>query len=236
MTQGEQVLRILLVDHQTLFRAGLKHLLSPLGKSLDVHEAECLDGALDCLAPTLHFDLVLIDIQCHGVHGVNDLTRVIEAAPSVPVVAMSGEDHPDAISRTIEAGARGFLLKTCSPEVLICALQLVLSGGVYLPPNILSPPTVPRRTNNSGKSGLNETDSAEWILTPRQMDVLNCLAKGLSNKETAECLGLMTGTVKIHVSGILRALKVNNRTQAVIAVERQRGIPAWPGAMTTLSR
>ena len=69
MTQGEQVLRILLVDHQTLFRAGLKHLLSPLGKSLDVHEADCLDGALECLAPTQHFDLVLIDFQCHGVPG-----------------------------------------------------------------------------------------------------------------------------------------------------------------------
>jgi DNA-binding NarL/FixJ family response regulator len=109
----------------------------------------------------------------------------------------------------------GYIPKSSTPEVMVSALQLVLSGGVYLPPNLLDSAPPPPQTGAAAGNG--EDSDLLQRLTPRQCDVLRLLAQGKSNKQIAEALGLAPGTIKIHISRILRAFEVQNRTQAVIA-------------------
>jgi len=113
----------------------------------------------------------------------------------------------------MDCDASGYIPKTLDSNVVISALQLVFSGGVYLPPNLLSAENTDMRGRRAGsRTG----SSGNARLTPRQGDVLDLMAKGYSNKEIARKLNLAEGTVKLHVTALLKALEVSNRTQAVI--------------------
>jgi DNA-binding NarL/FixJ family response regulator len=215
IASGDTSLRILVADDHALFRAGLRHLLKDSGGEPEIVEARDHQEASQCLAQRQDFDLLLLDLNMPGMEGFQGLRQLCAQAPDVPIVVVSVRDRADDVRRALDAGAMGYIPKSSTPEVMVSALQLVLSGGVYLPPNLLSDPGDEPEADGTDDGGAQA--GLLKRLTPRQRDVLALLAEGKSNKEIAEVLGLAPGTVKIHISRILRAFGVQNRTQAVIA-------------------
>ena len=209
-------MKILIVDDHPLIREALRHVLTALDDKFDLLEAE--DGATAFAAVDAHpeLDLVLLDLALPDVDGFDALAQLREAHPGVPIVVLSASDHADTVMRAIDAGAMGFIPKTSSNQLLLNALKRVLSGHVYLPADILH--------RHQGMPGQNLPRSGETLaprdigLTARQAEVLALLVQGQPNKLICRALDLAEGTVKIHVTAILKALHVSNRTQAVIAV------------------
>jgi DNA-binding NarL/FixJ family response regulator len=195
-------MKILLADDHTLFRSGVKHLLLRLDDDVCVLEANRHEALLQLLAENTDADLALVDLNMPGrKDSLAGLIEVLDHAQTIPVVVMSGTENLDEIHQVIKAGAMGFIPKNESAEVVLCALQLVLNGGVYLPHQFMSPATGQRQ---------NQT-----ILTSRQIEVLQKMFKGYSNKEIGSQLNLSDSTIKCHTSAIFRALEVESRVQAV---------------------
>jgi DNA-binding NarL/FixJ family response regulator len=201
---------ILLIDDHALFREGLKFLLRSLDAALEIDEAGDCAGALEHAA-SRSYDLVLLDLKMPGVAGLDALAALREAIPAAPLVVLSGEDNPGVVRAAIERGAMGFIPKSSTPELLIQALRLVLARGVYLPPAVLDAAADP------GPSG---SETALRGLTPRQVDVLRCVIQGKANKVIARELDVSEGTVKAHLSAVLRAFGARNRTEAVYAAAK----------------
>lgn len=151
--------------------------------------------------------LAIVDLNMPGMDGVSGLSRLRAAFPEVTLVVASGVEEPETIRRILAAGVSGFLPKSEAPEVLLQALRLVLSGGVYMPRQALA---------DLQKGALPEQKAGVGELTPRQCDVLRQLMQGQPNKTIARHLGLTEGTVKIHIAAILRVLNARNRTEAVL--------------------
>ncbi len=210
-------LKLLVADDHPLFRAGLKHLLDRLADRVEIVEAGSADQAFEHLAAGDDFDLVLMDLIMPGMSGYESLRQICDRVPGTPVVVVSVKEGADDVRLAIDAGATGYIPKSSSPEVLINALKLVFSGGVYLPPNLLSAASPDADWQAMSRVKSFPARGALARLTPRQREVLALMAEGKSNKEIAKELGLAAGTVKIHVSSIFKALNVNNRTLAVIA-------------------
>ena len=214
---------ILVIDDHPLIRAGIGHLLGRLADDVSLTEAGDVGKALSILAEAPEFDLVLVDLMMPGMDGFEGLSQIRREAGNAAVVVISMKERSEDVRQSIEAGAVGYIPKSSDPEILINALKLVLSGGVYLPPNVLGgvEPKI-RRADAMGDGVLGApTDDQFARLTPRQREVLALMAQGKSNKEIAQELGLAAGTVKIHVSSIFKALKVSNRTRAVIAARER---------------
>ena len=139
----------------------------------------------------------------------------------MPVVVLSGAEDPALMKQLLALGVHGFIPKAYSPDVMLSALRLVLSGGVYVPPMMLQPgaPPAPPPAAAAAPSGSLE-DQLRRLLTERQLDVLRLLSQGKPNKVIARDLGISEGTVKIHLAAIFRALNVRNRVEAVVASRR----------------
>ena len=208
-------MNVLLIDDHALFREGLKFLLRSLDGALEVDEASDCAKALEHVAAR-SYDLVLLDLKMPGVAGLDALAALRDAIPAAPLVVLSGEDNPGVVRAAIERGAMGFIPKSSTPEVLIQALRLVLARGVYLPPAVLDAARVPASVASHASSD----EMTLPGLTPRQMDVLRCVIQGKSNKIIARELDVSEGTVKAHLSSVLRALDVRNRTEAVYAAAK----------------
>jgi DNA-binding NarL/FixJ family response regulator len=205
--------RILIVDDHALFRQGLRFLLRDLDAELEIAEAgDCTQAIALAAEP---FNLVLLDLHMPGIAGLQALEAVRQAFESSRIVVLSGEEDPRQVRKAIEGGAAGFIPKSSKPEVLLSALRLVLSDGVYLPKVALERVDEPP-ADNAGAAGerLRET------LSERQLDVLRKAVQGKANKVIARELGISEGTVKAHLSAAFRALGVHNRTEAVYAAAR----------------
>jgi DNA-binding NarL/FixJ family response regulator len=229
--------KILVVDDHPLIREALRQVLRALDERLDLLEATSGDEAFELTERNSDISLILLDLTLPGVDGYEVLRRLREEYPGMPVVVLSATEHPDAVLRAIDGGAMGFIPKTSSSQVLLSALRLVLSGAIYLPLEVLRKehdiaPAVPRAP--ATPSDLR--DPVEVGLTGRQTQVLALLVQGKSNKLICRDLNLAEGTVKIHVTAILKTLGVTNRTQAVLAASKlglklpQRN---WPGPSPT---
>lgn len=202
-------MKVLLVDDHALFRRGLRLMLSELAPGMDLSEADSCAQALELAQES--FDLILLDMNMPGLHGLEALRRVKETWPLALVVVLSGEDSGQLVRDVIEQGACGFVPKSSSPEVMLLALQLVLAKGVYLPELALRAggpePASPVLPNIAG-------------MTERQVQVLRLALKGAPNKVVARELGISEGTVKSHLSTAYRMLNVRNRTEALYSAAR----------------
>jgi DNA-binding NarL/FixJ family response regulator len=217
-------MRVLIADDHTLVRRGMHLLLSKLYPEIEVVEAADADAALAAADATPDFDLVLCDLAMPGMEQLRGLQALHRRLPDVPVVILSAISNPDDIVRTIELGARGYVLKSASDDTFRHALSLVLSGEIYLP----SEAFLDRQQRWIGSRGASGAEFAAGnplsSLTERQRDVLTLMMTGQSNKEIARNLGLLESTVKAHVKIILSKLDAANRTQAaMIATEL-----GWP--------
>ncbi len=206
-------MKILVVDDHPLIREALRLVLKALDTEVQLVEAANRVEALAHVGRHPDIALILLDLALPDTNGFELLQELRERYPAVPVVLLSALDQADIVTRALDAGAMGFIPKTSPSEVLVGALRLVLSGGVYLPPEVLRHPATP--AGGSQQAAMSYRDLG---LTGRQGQVLALLIQGKPNKLICRELNLAEGTVKIHITAILKALKVSNRTQAVIAV------------------
>jgi DNA-binding NarL/FixJ family response regulator len=203
-------MKILIVDDHALIRDGLQGVLKKLKRGVSVLEAA------DC-----DIDLILLDLSLPDRDGFSVLTELRERYPAIAVAVLSGTQDSATVTKALELGAAGFIPKGTRREVMLHAFQLIFDGAVYVPQEILAqvdatqsasaPPAAPRE-------GRSIITPAEAGLSERQLDVLALMMLGKSNKVICRALDLAEPTVKNHVTAILRALKVSNRTEAVIAV------------------
>ena len=232
-------MKVLLVDDHPLILAALQSVIQGLGDDVTVIGVDSATAARATLAEDSNYDLVLLDLALGDADGFDVLVEFRAAYPALPVVVVSASDRTSDVIRAIDAGAMGFVPKRSSNTALFEALRMVMSGGLYVPPNMLGPPfgapppegdTVPAVMRPAGAAPLGENSRAEPHqavpsmaaigLTPRQGEVLALLLKGLPNKLIARELNLSVETVKDHVAAVLRALGVSSRTQAVLAVSQ----------------
>lgn len=208
-------MKILLVDDHELFREGVKLLLANLADNCEFAEAADLAGALT-LAAQQSFDIVLLDFRLPGPCGFEALAAMRAAAEAASIVVLSGEDDPALIRRVIDEGASGFIPKASSHAMMMAALQLIIAGGSYLPPHMLS------IAQNDETTGDGADALAATHLTERQRDALRLAMQGKSNKIIARELDVSEATIKAHLSAAFRALGVRNRTEAVFVTARLR--------------
>ncbi|MHB1245741.1 MAG: response regulator [Sulfuriferula sp.] len=214
-------MKIILADDHALFREGARHLLQQLGGGdIEVLEAATCQEAI--IHADLHedVDLALLDLHMPGVTGVECVVHFQAAHPEVPVVVLSGSESRPNVQAVLDVGALGYIPKSSSSQVMLSAIRLVLSGGIYLPPLVMDQELNPVEASIAPQVA--SRGQVPCCLTERQMDVLKLLAAGKPNKLIARELGLGEGTIKVHLAGIFRALEVNNRTEAVMEAQRRK--------------
>ena len=197
-------MRILLADDHDLVRETIAMFVASEGMD-EVTGVSSVDEALDAVTKTGPFDLILLDYNMPGMHGLNGLSQVITANGDKPVALLSGEAPPHVVNAAIEAGAAGFVPKTLGAKSMISAIRFMSRGEVYVPFDYMQ------------KAGSPEIEG----LTQRESQVLAGLSEGKSNKEIARDLALQEVTIKLHVKTLCRKLGAKNRTQAaMIAKDR----------------
>ena len=206
-------MKLILADDHTLFRNGLSLLLGQQCENCIIWEGESLDAALAQAEAHPEADIALLDLHMPGMNGAEGIRRFIEAQPSMPVVILTGAEEPKQIQDVLSAGALGFIPKSSTPSVMLSAIQLVLSGGTYIPPQLLSGAAASIVVENA----LVNRPKPSAALTERQIQVLRLMAEGKPNKAICRELNIEEGTVKAHIATIFRVLDVNNRTQAATA-------------------
>ena len=211
-------MRILVVDDHPMMAEALALAMRTLERATNVETVGDLRGAI-ALAGEEKYDLCLLDLGLPDCSGIDALTRLREAVPGLPVVVVSGADDAEHVLNALDKGAMGYIPKTSPRNVLLSAVRLVASGGIYVPAEALKPrepdtATAPVSLEASGKT------AADLGLSARQREVLDLLLKGLPNKLIARKLDISENTAKIHVSSVFRALGVASRTQALIAASR----------------
>ncbi len=214
-------MKILVVDDHPLILEALHHVLRALDGEATIHDARTAEDGRRLVAEHPDARLLILDLSLPGADGFSLLQELRSAYPSVPVVVLSASDQREDIMRAIDLGAMGYIPKSSSNLVMLQALRLVLSGGVYLPSVALAMRGAPgAELLRAAEGSAARTTPRELGLTTRQAQVLALILQGKPNKVICRELGLAEGTVKIHVAAILRALNVSTRTQAVIEASR----------------
>lgn len=192
--------RILLVEDQYFFRLALHTTIDPRDDMAIAGETGKGDEALP-LCRQLQPDVVIMDLRLPGLSGFDAIAQIHTEFPHLAILVLSNYEGSEDVHRALQAGALAYLTKDASSDELIRAILAVRSGKRYLPPAVAS---------------LLATRLPGSQLTDRELDVLRLLAKGASNREAADSLGISENTVRIHVSRILDKLGAADRTQAVL--------------------
>jgi DNA-binding NarL/FixJ family response regulator len=211
-------MKILVVDDHVLIREALRGVLKELDDAATVLEAPDGQQAMRLIDEHGDLGLVLLDLTLPDRDGFSLLAELRERYPAVSIVVMSALQDRDNVTKALDLGALGFIPKSAQREVMLSALKLVFSGGIYIPPQILAREEAASAQPRPKQPERPAASPAELGLTERQVEVLALMMQGKSNKAICRVLDLAEPTVKNHVTAILKALKVNNRTEAVIAV------------------
>jgi DNA-binding NarL/FixJ family response regulator len=210
MTQPR--VRVLIVDDDDLMRAGLRGVLSS-DQAIEV-VGEAGDGREAAYRTRLlRPDVVLMDVRMPDLDGISATRELLSGFPEVKVVILTTFEQDDYIFGALTAGASGFLLKRTRPEELIAAIHTIAAGDSLLSPSVTSR-VIERMADQPPSDGARDPQLAE--LTPRETEVLELVARGLSNGEIAETLVIEESTVKTHIKRVLAKLGVRDRVQAVI--------------------
>ena len=222
-------IRVLVVDDHTLFRRGVVALLGAdarfavVGDAADANEA--MRKAAECRP-----DVILLDNHLPGVRGVDALPGLREAAPAAHVLMLTVSEEPQDLSDALHGGARGYLLKTADSDVLAAAIVRTMRGESTVSPEMTAKLVDAFRMRPSAEPAPPRVDEDPiHALSPRERQILACIARGASNKEAARELGIAEPTVKIHVQHILRKLGLGSRVQAA-AYAATRGMDIEPPA------
>jgi DNA-binding NarL/FixJ family response regulator len=211
-------MKVLVVDDHVLIREAMRGVIVELQRDAVVLEAGTCSKAMSLIQQNADVALVLLDLKLPDGDGFAMLAELRERHPAISVVMLSAFNDRDNVVKALDGGALGFIPKTGSRELLLSALRLILAGGIYIPPEILDRAPAAATVAGPPAPAERRPSPAELGLTERQVDVLALMMQGKSNKLICRALDLAEPTVKNHVSAILKALGVSNRTEAVLAV------------------
>ncbi|MGL5736490.1 MAG: response regulator [Beijerinckiaceae bacterium] len=215
-------IRVIIADDHPLVRSALRQSVEKRFTQAAVTEVGTFEETVAEINAAGDADLLLLDLNMPGAEGFSGLMYLRAQHPGMPLIVVSGNDDPAVIRRCMGFGASGYIPKTVNAETMGNAIQAVLDGGSWTPPDV-------------DMSAAADRDTSELVkklasLTPQQVRVLMMLSQGLLNKQIAYELSVSEATVKAHVSAILQKLDVDSRTQAVIAASRIAKAGAMGGA------
>jgi DNA-binding NarL/FixJ family response regulator len=220
-----EVLAVLVIDDQPLFRAGLRLTLSAADPGLEI-VGEATNGQdglrlVEELAPAV----VLLNAEVAGLDGLDAIRELKRKVSNISVVVMTTHDDEEKLFYAIKYGAAAYILKTIEIEELARVIRRVSAGEYLINDSVLAKPVLASKVLKSFRDLAEEVDhEAEPLYIPlsnREVQVLDYIAKGNSNKEIAKAMNISDQTVKNHITSIMRKLAVNDRTQAVVYAMRQ---------------
>jgi DNA-binding NarL/FixJ family response regulator len=222
-TQSFERVRILIVDDHALFRVGIRGILAQEPDLEVVAEADDSRTAMEAAFAT-NPDVILMDLSLPAPGGIETTQRVKRELPSAAIVVLATEEDEEALFGAIKAGAAAFILKDVAPEDLVMIIRRVVAGEYLINDKVFSKPAVASRVLKEFRDlaiyGQQEVPIFA-PLSPREIEILDNIAQGMTNKQVAYALSISEQTVKNHMSSILRKLSVNDRTQAVVYAMRQ---------------
>lgn len=226
--QTEGNMKILVVDDHALFRQGLAMLLHELYPDSQILEASSSASAVEAAESNADIKLVLLDLKLEDGTGFETLEKLAEDLTGAAVAVVSASEDSRDISRSYRAGAKGYIVKSSTSDVLRHALPLILAGETYIPSHAMSMLTGGAAGGPESAQQAAQSNAAGSVphLTPRQREILLLMAQGMQNRDIASELGMLEGTVKVHVKSILQKLGVNNRTHAVVTGIRLGIVPS----------
>jgi DNA-binding NarL/FixJ family response regulator len=210
--------RLLIVDNHTLFRQGLVSLLQSEPGFEVVGEAGSGEEALK-LVPRIQPDVVLMDVKMPGIGGVEATRRLVEATPQARVLMLTVSEEEESLFAAIQAGARGYILKSADADELLEAIRHVHAGEAMISP------VMTFRLMQALRNGGVHSPLPELPLTSREQDVFQLLAQGASNRQIAKALTITENTVKTHVRNILEKLELRNRSEVAAYARSLRLFP-----------
>lgn len=217
-------MKFLVADDHELYLQGLEFVLKKEYPGVELVLAGDYNEIIDILSRRNDFDLIITDLAMPGGNWLESLQKIHNIAPELPIIIVSAVFDKEILQKTYNIGVSGYVSKSFPNNIIVSAINLVLAGGMYIPPDLVKMSV--KYSSGQFEDLIRGFDSSQKksaddkLLTPRQLDVLRCLADGLSNKQIAYKLGLSEGTVKIHITLLMRALNVSNRVAAVRAGER----------------
>ncbi len=220
-------MKILIADDHELFLKGLEFILQENFQNIEITTAQNYTDIFSILENNKNFDLIISDLAMPGANWLSAINKIHTTLPETPIIIISAVFDKEILQQTLDIGVAGYIPKTSSNSLIISAINLVLAGGVYIPHELLYSTKNTAITKEKQKEFLaplktleklttNTTETPPKGLTERQIDIVKCIAEGLSNKQIAYKLNLTEGTVKVHITVILKVLNVKNRTSAVI--------------------
>lgn len=219
---GEKT-RIMIVDDHALFRVGVRNIIEREDDFEVVAEADSARSATD-LALDLSPDVILMDLSLPAPGGIETTTRIKREMASTSIIVLAVDEDEESLFDAIKAGAAAFILKDVGPDDLIMIIRRVRNGEYLINDRVFAKPAVASRVLKEFRDlavyGQPETPIFA-PLSPREVEILDNIAQGMTNKQVAYALSISEQTVKNHMSSILRKLSVNDRTQAVVYAMRQ---------------
>lgn len=214
-------MKVLLADQHTLFRENLSNRLQRFSNVTELQEVAGQNALNALAAGSKTFDLVFVDKELLGAGWREGLKSLVGSFPAARVVFMGESEAPEDILDAFETGVKGYLTKLSSDGLIMNALRMIMDGNVYVPAAVLKGMVKSDGRQFSTKSRiLSHTLPNGKSLTMRQSEVLLHLSDGLSNKQIAYEMSVSEATVKLHINALLRNLRVENRTKAVVTAQR----------------
>lgn len=210
--------QILIADDHPMIREAISGAIKQAFEGSTVDETDSLDAAMLYAEENPDTDLILLDLNMPGMDGLNGIVALRTSHPDIPVVVLSAEEDKSVVLKSVTYGAVGFITKSMGREKITAALEQILEGQIYLPPDIIRRPdeSSNRRHRHDGP---NVDHDLIATFTRRQLLVFEHMAKGKSNKEIGYDLNIAETTVKAHVSAILRKLNVHSRLKAILCAK-----------------
>jgi DNA-binding NarL/FixJ family response regulator len=218
-----EITRILIVDDHALFRVGIANILGREPDFEIVGEADDSRSAIDRAIETSP-NVILMDLSLPSPGGIETTQRIKRELPSTSIIVLAVSEDEDALFDAIKAGAAAFILKDVGPDDLVTIIRRVVSGEYLINDKVFAKPSVASRVLKEFRELAVYGQEAAPIfapLSPREVEILDNIAQGMTNKQVAYALSISEQTVKNHMSSILRKLSVNDRTQAVVYAMRQ---------------
>lgn len=212
-------MKFLIADDHELYIQGLELILKKEYPNSEILLSNSYTDTLSIIEKQKNFDLIITDLAMPGANWLDALEKIHKQCPETPIAIISAVFDKEILQKTFNIGVSGYISKSSPNSLIVSALNLILAGGMYIPPELMQyNTTTPSSQVKELIKDIEKTQTQNEInrtLTPRQLEILQCLYAGLSNKQIANKLNIAEGTIKIHITLLMRTLDVTNRIQAV---------------------